>query len=83
MININNIKDLGYLSDEELRLIIFLSYMDYFKESDPLPLDKRMYNLLDNTFNYIKYGNSEGKKEPEFKKDEKPFNLIRYLLFWS
>ncbi|MDV4026204.1 hypothetical protein CMT52_17880 [Elizabethkingia anophelis] len=82
MLNITNIKDLGYLSDEELRLIIFLSYMDYFKEDNPLPLDKRMYNLLDNTFNYIRYGNSEGKKEPKSTQNQKPFNLLS-LLFWN
>ncbi|HAY3545154.1 hypothetical protein HZP84_16050 [Elizabethkingia anophelis] len=80
MININNIKDIGYLSDEKLRLIIFLSYMDYFREYGPMPIDGTVGRLSTQAFNLIRYGNIEGKKEPEFKKDENPFSIIRYIL---
>ncbi|MDV3982778.1 hypothetical protein CMT48_17055 [Elizabethkingia anophelis] len=70
------------MNDEELRLIIFLSYMDYFREHGPIPMNGTVSKLSTQAFNYIKYGNIEGRKEPENTQNQKPFNLLS-LLFWN
>lgn len=67
----DNIKSLKGLTNSELRLVIFISYMNYYTENGNIPLKPTFQELMDETFRYIR---------PDTNKESEGIKGLKFLI---